>query len=128
MLEEKYGKTKNLHGYSIMKNNVGIFGAGYATNAGPFWASENEVFNLLKESHKKIKDAEKKIMVTHMHPKGSQAEFSGWEGSSAVAKATKKFKPDLLISGHIHEAGGLQEYLGKTKVINVARNATIFEI
>ena len=48
-------------------------------------------------------------MVTHAHPKGSVAEFSGFPGSNAVKKAIKEFKPDILISAHIHEAGGLQE-------------------
>lgn len=67
-------------------------------------------------------------MVTHAHPKGSIAEFSGFPGSKAVQKAIKEFKPDILISAHIHEAGGLQEKIGKTTVIHVGRKPKIFEI
>ena len=67
-------------------------------------------------------------MVTHMHPKGSKAEFSGWRGSNAVTKAIKEFSPDLLITAHIHEASGIEETIGKTKVINVSRKEKIFEI
>jgi Icc-related predicted phosphoesterase len=56
------------------------------------------------------------------------SEFSGFEGSKAVTRAIKEFKPDILIHGHIHEAAGIEEIIGKTKVINVGRNGTIIEI
>ena len=67
-------------------------------------------------------------MVTHAHPFKSKAEFSGFQGSTGVRKAIKKFKPDIVISGHIHEAEGIEEKIGKTKVINVSRKAKVFEI
>ncbi len=125
-LAEMYPPTKHLHGYSIQKNNVGIFGAGGGDiiNVTP----DKEIFDLLKKGHENIKDSKKKIMVTHMHHKGSKAEFSGFPGSKAVKKAIKEFKPDILISAHIHEAGGIEEQIGKTRVINVSRKAKIFEI
>jgi Icc-related predicted phosphoesterase len=127
-LAEKYPKTKNLHGTSFKKGDMGIFGAGYATSVGPFWIEEEEMFETLKKGHEKIKDKKKKIMVTHMHHSGGKAEMTGFEGSEAIKKAIQKFKPDLVISGHIHEAGGIEEKLGKTKIINVSRNPAIFEV
>ncbi len=125
-LAQMYPGTKNIHGYSFQKGNLGIFGAGGGNviNITP----DKEIFNALQRGHKNIKDMEKKIMVTHMHHKGSKAEFSGFPGSKAVKKAIKEFHPDILISAHIHEAGGLQEKIGKTEVINVSRKAVIFEI
>ena len=121
-----YPDTKNIHGYSIKKGDLGIFGAGGGDviNVTP----DREIFNTLKKGHDKIKDSKKKIMVTHMHPKGSKAEFSGFEGSKAVRRAIKEFKPDILISAHIHEASGIEEKIEGTKVINVSRKAKIFEI
>ena len=127
-LAEMYAPyTKNLHGYSFKKGNLGFFGAGTA-NMGINQITDSQIFELLKKSHKKIKDQKKKIMVTHIHPKGSQAEFSGWKGSPAVKRAIKQFKPDIAISSHIHEAGGLEENMGKTKVVNVSKKEKIFEI
>ena len=125
-LTQMYPGTKNIHGYSFQKNNLGIFGAGGGDviNVTP----DKEIFNALQRGHKNIKNMEKKIMVTHMHHKGSQAEFSGFPGSKAVKKAIKEFHPDILISAHIHEAGGLQEKIGKTDIINVSRTPVIFEI
>lgn len=125
-LAELYG-AKNIHGYAFSKDNLGIFGAGGA-DIGPNVVSETEIFNLLKKGHERIKNQEKQIMVTHMHHKGSKAELSGFEGSRAIKKAVNEFKPDFLISAHIHEAGGLSEKVGKTTVINVSRNPAIFEI
>jgi Icc-related predicted phosphoesterase len=126
-LQEMYPNTKNIHGYSLKKDNLGIFGAG-AGDIGINQIKDPEIFNLLKKGHEKIKDTERKIMVTHMHPKGSKAEFSGFEGSKAVAKAIHEFHPDILITAHIHEASGIEEKIGKTKVINVSRKEKIFEI
>jgi len=126
-LAEMYSNTKNIHGYSFKKNNVGIFGAG-TVDWGIRGMKSNELFELLKKSHKNVKNSEKKIMVTHMHPRGSKAEFSGFKGSAAVKKAIKEFKPDIAICSHIHEAAGIEEKMGKTKVINVSRKAKVFEI
>lgn len=127
-LTEIYPRTKHIHGYSVKKNDIGIFGAGYDSTVGPFAIEDEEIFKLLKKGNEKIKDLKKKIMVTHSPPEGSISEFSGFKGSKAVAKAVKEFKPDILISAHIHEAGGLQEKIGKTTVLHVGRKPTIFEI
>ena len=86
------------------------------------------MFELLKKGHQGIKDTKKKIMVTHMHPSGSKAEFTYFEGSKGIRKAIDKFHPDILIDAHIHEAGGMEEKIGKTRVINVSRREKIFEI
>ncbi len=126
-LAEMYPDTKNIHGYSFAKDDLGIFGAG-AGDIGINQVKDSEIFSALKKGHEGIKGLKKKIMVTHMHARGSKAEFSGFQGSGAVRKAVKEFKPDVLISAHIHEAGGLEEYSGKTKIINVSRKEKIFEI
>lgn len=127
-LTNLYPNTTNIHGYSIKKGDLGIFGAGYESSTGPFFVSDSTIFNTLKKGHKGIRGSKKTIMVTHAHPRGSKAEFSGFIGSKAVAKAIKQFHPDVLISAHIHEAGGIQEKIGKTNVIHVGRNPAIFEV
>ena len=126
-LAEMYPNTKNIHGYSFIKNGLGIFGAG-AGDIGINQIKDSEIFNILKRGHENVKGLKKQIMVTHMHHRGSKAEFSGFPGSNAVRRAIREFKPDILISAHIHEAGGLEEHSGKTKIINVSRREKIFEI
>jgi len=126
---EIYPNTKNIHGYSVRHNNIGIFGVGGADGPGPGGTViESELFSALKQSHEYIKDASKKIMVTHMHPAGTKSEFSGIEGSKSIRKAIEKFQPNIAIFGHIHEAGGIEEKIGNTTIINVSRKETIFEL
>lgn len=126
-LAEVYPPTKNIHGYSFIKNNLGIFGAGGA-DIGINKINDVELFDLLKRGNNSVKNLDKKIMVTHIHPLGTKSEFSGFKGSKAVRKAIETFKPDVAIFAHIHEAAGMEEKIGKTRVINVSRKGEIFEV
>lgn len=127
-LAELYG-MKNIHGYSVKYGDVGIFGAGGA-NIGLFQLDEKEIYDLLKKGFDKIKYLKKKIMVTHVHPSGTVMEkFSDiFPGSGGVRKAINRFKPDILLCSHVHEAEGIEEKIGKTKVINVGKKGKIIEI
>ena len=125
-----YGIT-NLHGYSVKYQNVGIFGCS-GNNIGVHQISEDEIFSLLKKGFEKVKNLKKKVMVTHVHPSDTKIGKFGHplvrEGSEGIRKAVKKFKPDILICSHIHEAAGIEEKLGKTKIINVGTEGKIIEI
>jgi Icc-related predicted phosphoesterase len=126
-LAEMYDNAESIHGYSFIKDGIGIFGAG-GGDVGEHVTSDSEIFYLLKRGYERVKGLKKKIMVTHMHPAGSKSEFSGFPGSKAVRKAIKYFQPDILINAHIHEAGGIEEQIGKTRVINVSEKESVFEI
>ncbi|MGB9748466.1 MAG: metallophosphoesterase family protein [Candidatus Woesearchaeota archaeon] len=122
-------QIKNLHGYYFFYNNIGFFGAGGA-NIGLFQIDEDEMFYLLKKGFEGVKDADKKIMVTHVHPSNSKMEnfTKFFKGSSAVRKAIEELKPDILLCSHVHEAEGIEEKIGKTLVINVGKNGKIIDI
>jgi len=127
-LAQFYG-VRNIHGYSAVYENIGFFGAGGASESpGPGRTTEREILKNLEKAHANLRDVEKKIMLTHMHPANSRSEFSGVPGSRAIAKAIKKFSPDFLFHGHIHEGSGLEEKIGNTKVINVSREGRIIEV
>ena len=127
-LADLYG-VKNLHGYSVKYKEVGLFGCGGA-NIGLFQLDEKEIYDLLKKGFDKIKYLHKKIMVTHVHPDKSKMEkfTKFFPGSPEVRKAIEKFKPDELLWSHFHEAEGIEEKIGKTKVVNVGKKGKIFEI
>lgn len=126
-LAQFYG-VKNIHGYSARYDRVGFFGAGGA-DIGPFtMISERELLKTLEQAHAGLKGIEKKVMVTHMHPSGSKSEFSGISGSEAIRKAVKKFKPDVLLHGHIHEAAGMEEIMEGTRVVNVGKKGVIIDL
>ena len=129
-LAQLYG-VKNIHGYSAVYEGVGFFGAGSASTAlGPrSGISEKELKKTLEKAHAGLKGIEKKVMLTHMHPSGGLTEnFAGFGGSKAITEAVKKFKPDFLIHGHIHETFGTEDKIGKTRVLNVGRDGVIVEI
>lgn len=125
VLSKLYG-VKNIGEHYVVYDNVGIFGVG-----SPDWQmnlNEKKTFEKLKKDFEKIKNLEKKIMVSHIHASDTKSEFSGFPGSKALKKAIQTFQPDLFISGHIHEAEGLYEKIGKTKVISVGRKGKIIEL
>ncbi len=127
-LAKLYG-IRNLHGYSVVYDDVGFFGAGGA-NIGLFQIEDSEMFSLLKKAFNGVKNAKKKVMVTHVHPSGSKMEHftKFFKGSDAVRKAIDEFKPDILLCSHVHEAEGIEEKIGNTLVINVGRHGKIINL
>lgn len=124
-LSKLYG-VKNVGEHYVKYGDVGIFGVG-----SPDWTlnlNEEKTFKKLEKDFNKIKDLEKKIMISHIHAAGTKSEFSGIPGSTGLRKAIEKLKPDLFLSGHIHEGEGLTEKIGKTLVINVGSKGKIIEI
>ncbi len=128
-LAELYG-VKNIHGYSVKYEDLGIFGCGGA-NIGPHSTmTDQEIFSMLEQGFEKIKYLQKKLMVTHVHPtKTKMEQLSEFvPGSDGVHKAIEEFHPDIMLCSHVHEAEGIEEMVGKTKVINVGRHGKIFEM
>ncbi len=127
-LAQLYNVT-NLHGYSIQSDGVGLFGCGGA-NVGLSQLSEDEIYQTLKKGFDSVKELNKRIMVTHVHHSNTKIEkFSNFvRGSSGVEKAVKIFKPDILLCSHVHEADGIEETLGSTRVINVGKAGKIIEL
>ncbi len=121
--------VRNIHGKGIQSHHVGIFGAGGA-NIGLFQISDREMYDTLKKGFDQVHSAYKKIMVTHVHPSETLMEklTTIFPGSDAIRKAIEKFQPDIAICSHVHEAEGIEEKIGKTRVINVGKKGKIIEI
>lgn len=126
---EKFSKqynVKNIQNHYLKYKETGIFGIGSADWS--LFPDDEESFRHLKKEHEKIKNLEKKIMVSHVHAAGTKSELSGIPGSEGIRKAIDKLHPDVFISGHIHELEGVEEKIGKTRVINVGKKGKIIEI
>src|SRR3989344_5686611 len=119
-IAKKYG-AKFLHGYYARFGDVAILGAGSA-NFGIFGLSEDELYYLLKRSADKVKGTKKTIVVTHAHPSGTKIEMDGrFFGSDGIRQAIKKIQPAIAISSNIHEAEGIEDLMGSTKIISVGK-------
>ncbi|MBW2987274.1 metallophosphoesterase [Candidatus Woesearchaeota archaeon] len=127
-LSKVYNAT-NLHGYAVkVDDGIGLFGCGGA-NIGINQLTEEEMFEELEKGFKYIKDLQKKIMVTHVHPSGAlMDQLCMFPGSTGIQKAVEKFQPDILFCCHVHEAEGVEEKVGNTRVINVGRQGKIIEL
>lgn len=130
VLSEKY-KITNLQYRPVMVGDVGFFGCGTAS-VGPNRLSEQDIGYYLEKGFRKIRDAKKKVMVTHMRPAGSIIEkmMPRFEdsGSEAIKDAIYKFHPDFNLCGHIHEADDLDEKMDKTSIIGSGPEGRIVEI
>ncbi len=121
----KYLEDENLsiHGKGRLIDNVGFFGIG-GSNSTPFNTpteySEPYIKELLERGYEDIKDADVKVMVTHMPPYDTKTDIlpNGQHvGSRSVRNFITNYLPDLNITGHIHEAVA-EDTVGKTKIIN----------
>jgi Icc-related predicted phosphoesterase len=118
-LSKKY-KIKKLG-----KHDIGFFGIGNEDWA--LYHNESAIEDL-KRDFSKIRNLEKKILVSHSHAAGTKSELSGIPGSPELRTAIEKFQPDLFLHSHIHELAGAEEKIGKTRVINVGKKGKIIEI
>jgi len=122
----KLYRIKNLEKENVVYKNIGIIGLG--SQDWCLFPDENRTFKNLRKSFEKFKNLEKKILVSHLHPAGTKSELSGIPGNKALRKAIEEFQPDYCIHSHIHELEGVEDKIGKTKVINVGKKGKILEI
>jgi uncharacterized protein len=116
-------KGINLHRNGYIKDGIGIFGVG-GSNPTPFRTptefSEGEIEAFLLEGYEKVKKARFKIMVPHVPPNGTKIDVirnGAHVGSHKVRDFIEKHRPDISISGHIHEARG-NDKIGNTLIFN----------
>ncbi len=117
----------NIHAYSIKYKDIGIIGIGGATKVGPHFVTEEEVWDVLMKGLQKVKDSKFKIVLAHEPPDGTKLALK-FRGSKALREFIEKYQPDLVICGHIHEAQGMYERLGKTFIINPGPEGKIIDL
>lgn len=119
----------NLHGKSVKIDDLVFFGCG-GGNTGPF----NTPYELTEEQFKEIlgkfSKTDRFVFISHCPSKGFLDEVrSGLHvGSGAIAEFVKQTQPLFQFCGHIHEEGGKESSMGKSKVYNVARQVKIVDI
>ncbi len=131
ILEEHY-KVHMLGNKPVHINeNLVLFGTNYMS-IGRAGVPEDFVFQNTIENFKAIEHIPCKIQLNHIPPAGTQMGdaspfFPFVSGSSALTEFLEHYSPDVTFCGHIHETSGLEEIVGKTRVINVAETFKVFE-
>ena len=112
-----------LHGRGLVLNDVAIFGCG-GSNITPFKTpmelSETQIYETLARGYDRVAGARPLLMVCHAPPIETKCDrLIGGQavGSSAARRFIEKVKPDVCISGHIHESAGVDR-IGTTTIVN----------
>jgi Icc-related predicted phosphoesterase len=112
-----------LHGKGQVFGGVGIFGCG-GSNITPFNTptefTEDEIYETLVRGYGEVRDLRPLLMVCHPPPFETRCDrIAGGRavGSTAARRFIEEFKPDLCISGHIHESAGV-DTIGPTTIVN----------
>lgn len=113
----------NLHGNGYVFEDIGIFGCG-GSSPTPFHTpseiSESDIERYLTNGYNKVKEAKWKIMVCHTPPSDTLTDIirNGIHvGSITVRNFIMKHKPNVCITGHIHESKS-KDKLDDTVVLN----------
>jgi Icc-related predicted phosphoesterase len=113
----------SLHGRGIVLDGVGIFGCG-GSNVTPFRTpsefTEEEIAETLRRGYEQVRAVRPLLMVCHTPPYDTKCDrlMSGKPvGSPAARKFIEEVKPDVCISGHIHESAATDR-IGPTVVLN----------
>lgn len=112
-----------LHGKGMVIDGVAIFGCG-GSNVTPFNTptelTEDEIYETLKRGHAMVEGKRPLLMVCHTPPYETKCDrITGGRavGSIAARRFIEEIKPDLCISGHIHESAATDN-IGPTIIIN----------
>ncbi len=119
-----------LHGESITRGGITIFGLGYAVPELHLTAwescdlSESAAAQILANCDKAD------IIISHSPPKGAADIHKeiGSFGSTGVRETVERVQPKFLLCGHIHDSWGVQAKIGETVVINLGPTVNWIEV
>ena len=117
------GNIRNLHCKCESFNNYSLIGVGGSVYT-PFNThlefAENEIAKTFRQSFSECSEKKKLILISHCPPKDTELDRT-MTGIHAGSKAVRQFieseKPLLVITGHIHEARGIDK-IGETMIVN----------
>ncbi|HZO81684.1 MAG TPA: metallophosphoesterase [Candidatus Binataceae bacterium] len=112
-----------LHGRGMVLDGVAIFGCG-GSNITPFNTptefSEDEIYATLMAGYEQVRGHRPLLMVCHTPPFDTRCDrIVGGRpvGSTAARRFIEEVRPEVCLSGHIHESAGT-DTIGPTRVFN----------
>ena len=98
---------------------------------GGGFAQTDKAFESFADAQmKKVKSSDKIILITHGPPYQTKLDelYGDYVGNKSYTNFIKKYKPDLAISGHIHETACRNQKYGKTLLSNPGPKGKIFVV
>ena len=125
---KKYDNFHVLHGTTIQINDFLFAGLGAGVPCTPFgdWSvdlSEKEALDLLPEVDEKF------VLISHSPPYSCLDQLPEGQnlGSKSVSTYIKKYKPEFVVCGHIHEQWGKEGSVHNIPVINAGPKGYLYE-
>ncbi len=121
----------SINACGTMLDDVGVFGVSgspFTPMHTPYEISEEEISFRAHSGWKDVQAARIKIFVPHAPPHNTKLDrlrSGDHVGSTSVRKFVEQFRPDAVISGHIHESRGI-DTLQKTVMVNCGPAASGF--
>lgn len=114
----KHNKIGNIEG--INADFVCFGGSNITPFNTPFEYEEDEIYKNLKGLFE-VSKSEKKILITHCPPFNTNCDLAGERhvGSIAIRRIIEEFQPEINFCSHVHECYGKEDFIGKTKIVNV---------
>jgi Icc-related predicted phosphoesterase len=120
----------DFHGRSIKIGNYHVAGLGYS-NPTPFNTPGEYTEQELAARLEKFSVLEPLILICHAPPKSTKLDRAGEGkhfGSQAVRDFIDRHQPIRFYCGHIHEAAGVADTLGRTRAWNVGKRGQVLDL
>ncbi len=114
---------KNLHGRCESLDNYSLIGVGgsiYTPFNTHLEFAETEIAETLSQAFLKCAEKKNMILISHCPPKDTKLDRTATgihAGSTSVRQFIESKKPVLVVTGHIHEARGIDK-IGETIIVN----------
>ena len=126
---DQYG-FHNFHGQSIRIGQFHVAGLGYS-NPTPFNTPGEYAEEELARRLQPFATLDPLILICHTPPKGTQLDRAGEGehfGSTAIRDFIDRHQPRYFYCGHIHEAAGVHETIGRTEAWNVGPRGQMLDL
>jgi Icc-related predicted phosphoesterase len=126
---ERFG-FNNFHGQSMRIGEHTVAALGYS-NPTPFNTPGEYSEQELADRLARFEELKLRILICHCPPKSTNLDRAGdgqHFGSQAVREFIEKKQPEYFYCGHIHEAAGASEQLGRTQGVNVGKQGRMLEL
>src|SRR5271155_3107563 len=120
----------NFHGQTIQIGRYTVAGLGYS-NPTPFNTPGEYSEQELAARLEKFAGLDPLILICHAPPKDTKLDRAGdgqHFGSTAVRDFISRNQPVYFYCGHIHEAAGREDTIGKTLGWNVGKQGKVLDL
>jgi Icc-related predicted phosphoesterase len=120
----------NFHGRSIRIGKFFVAGLGYS-NPTPFNTPGEYTEQELATRLEPFAALDPLILICHTPPKSTLLDRAGEGqhfGSQAVSDFIHRYQPRYFYCGHIHEAAGVHETIGRTECWNVGKRGQVLDL